>query len=135
MNTLCAALLGWAALLSGFERPELCPHIVNVDETFMEREVGTRTAFGWYPGEKDSIYIDFDKLGGYSNTYLNSVIVHEMVHWLQHVNGMLTPESSCHDRVMAERQAYYVQREFMGSVYGNPQPVGINSMLIVCNDQ
>jgi len=113
VDLLCGVLLSWAASLSHYPEPLRCPEIVNVDAVFMERKAGTRSAFGWYPSSGDKIYLDFNKLNKYSTTYRNSVIVHELVHWLQHENGRIDRESTCHELLLAEREAYGIQQEFI----------------------
>ena len=85
MNDLYAILLSWAVTLSGYSMPDTPAEIVRVPhDTLVRRACGGRECkvMGWFPpGQR--IYID-ERLGPEENLLAASIVVHEMVHYLQY---------------------------------------------------
>jgi hypothetical protein len=67
-------------------------------------------AVGWYNDER-IVYID-DRLRDKDTMFARSLMVHEFVHYLQHLSGQFD-STSCEDSVKRERQAYAIQREYV----------------------
>lgn len=63
---------------------------------------------GYYPYNTNEIYIAF-KAG--MDEYGRSIIIHEMIHYIQDKNGM--PKKTCVDIMAQERQAYKVQNMYL----------------------
>jgi hypothetical protein len=123
---LCAALLSWAVTLSGYPHPGDCPQVIQVEQKKMEELAcyGRKCrVLGWYPGSGHSVYIN-EALGQRLNnsTYARSILLHEMVHYLQWV-GSDRMELDCETAVLAEREAYRVQSEYI-TRQGVYRPVG-----------
>lgn len=131
MNDLYAILLSWAVTLSGYSMPDTPAEIVRVPhDTLVRRACGGRECkvMGWFPpGQR--IYID-ERLGPEENLLAASIVVHEMVHYLQYQSGGFDAYS-CSKSIGLEREAYAVQREFLLR-YGVYQPVGVNSHRVGC---
>jgi len=122
MNELYAALLSWAVTLSGFPMPEHPPEVVHKPHSFfVERACNGKECkvLGWYDGGR-SVYID-DRLDPQNSLLASSIVVHEMVHYLQAVaRGDAGPKSgafgvlpSCQQVMHWEQEAYAVQREYI----------------------
>jgi hypothetical protein len=121
MTANIAALLSWAVLLSGYTEPEQPPGLEYKPHTFfVEQACGGQecSAVGWY-NDAGVVYLD-DRLRGVDDTFTRSLIVHEFVHYLQHLSGRFDSHS-CADHIMREREAYSVQRTYAAEADGEPQ--------------
>jgi hypothetical protein len=141
MNELYAALLSWAVTLSGYPAPAKAPNIVKQPHSFfVEKACNGRECkvLGWYAGGTD-IFID-DRLDPEKDLLASSIVVHEMVHYLQNVargdyavtNGVAfgsTP--TCQQFVRWEHEAYGAQREYILR-YGTYLPVGLSMLHAHC---
>lgn len=127
MNEVYAVLLSWAVTLSGYPMPQQKAEIVRVPHAYLvERACGGRECkvMGWFPPGQ-TIYLD-ERLNPKDSLFAASVLVHEMVHHLQHEAGRLDPAKwSCENSIQLEREAYAIQREFLLR-YGVYQPVGVS---------
>jgi hypothetical protein len=129
---LCAILLAWAAQFSGYATPEECPNVREVSSAWMLVHSNVK-ALMWYPQEGDTIYVDRESLSEYRPHFQNALMVHEMTHWLDHLNGKLDQDTPCHQRVMAERRGYYAQQAYL-EMFGSIQRVSNSSMFMFCED-
>lgn len=106
-------LLSWAAHLSRYPKPtaspelQYKPHRFFVDNACAGRECAV---IGWY-NDGGVIYVD-EALRSRDSLFVSSLIVHELVHYLQHVSGEYSSDS-CADSVHREREAYEVQRGYI----------------------
>lgn len=116
-------LLSWVMHLSAYAGVEGCPEMVPVSHEWLEEHAcygESCDVLGWYPGGGEKIYLD-ERLDLENNTVHASIALHELVHWVQGVEGTLT--ESCESSVAAEREAYLIQRTFLEH-YGSIYPVG-----------
>lgn len=135
MTDLYAALLSWAVTLSGYPVPAEPPVVVAKPHAFFVQQAcdGQECkVLGWYAGGK-KVYVD-ETLDPQNNLFDSSIVVHEMVHYLQGVargDDELKPGAafnvapSCDQLVKWEREAYAVQREYVLR-YGSLVPVGVS---------
>ncbi len=106
-------LLSWAVHLSDYpapaQPPELAfrPHTFFVDNVCGGRECN---AVGWY-NDRHVVYID-EKFRNDESAFAASLVVHELVHHLQHLSGRFD-SLSCEDSLRREREAYHVQNEYI----------------------
>ena len=133
MTDLFATLLSWAVTLSGYPAPAEPPNVVVEPHAFfVHRACNDRECkvLGWYAGGRD-LYID-ESLDPQNSLFASSIVVHEMVHYLQGVaRGASTHDGgaafdsvpSCRQFVHWEFEAYAVQREYILR-YGTYLPVG-----------
>jgi len=132
MDDLFAILMSWAVALSGYVHPTTQPEIVMAPHSYLVAEAcGGRECqvLGWYPpGHK--IFLD-DRLDPLNSTYASSIVVHEMVHFLQQESGRFEEGFSCESALKREREAYAVQREFLLRS-GAFQPVGASMHSVGC---
>ena len=85
---------------------------------------------GWYPGEGDVVYLD-DSMDEEDNLLHTSIALHEIVHWVQNEEGHLLHD--CASTRGAEREAYFIQRQFL-ELYGSYYPTGAVLPMIRCNE-
>jgi len=142
MNDLYASLFSWAITLSGYPAPAappvvvLQPHAYFVEHACHGQEC---KVLGWYAGGKN-VYVD-ETLDVADSLFASSIVVHEMVHYLQGVargddalkgGAAFTVAPSCEQSVSWEREAYAVQREYIMR-YGAYLPVGTAMMDVHCD--
>ena len=133
MGDLFATLFSYATLLSGLHSP------VAPDVKFVPKEFFYHVAcndqpcpvMGWYPGTGNVVYVK-DTLD-LDNKINDSIIVHEMVHYLQAQNNMYAVRS-CVNSIALERQAYGVQKQYLlqEGVIGNG--VGLSVIAMHCEE-
>jgi hypothetical protein len=124
MNELYEVLLSWAVMLTGYEMPAERPQIVMASHSYLEQVAceGRRCkVMGWYPSGT-TIYID-ERLDVRDNLYASSIVVHEMVHYLQQASGKHSADYSCAEAIAMEREAYAVQQAYLIR-YGVYRPIG-----------
>ncbi|MBA3564143.1 MAG: hypothetical protein H0W33_09085 [Gammaproteobacteria bacterium] len=113
LSTTFEILLTWAVHLSNYPAPSHPPQIqFQPHSFFVERVCANKEcrAVGWYNDEGivyiDEIYRDTD------SEFAQSLVVHELVHYLQHMSGKYD-SYSCEDSIAREREAYYIQNEYI----------------------
>jgi hypothetical protein len=126
MNEVYAALLSWAVTLTGYAPPQSLPEIKHVDHAYLETVAcaGRQCkVMGWYP-PGHTIFLD-DRLDAENSLYASSIVVHEMVHYLQQASGRWSTTYTCKDAMAMEREAYAAQQAYLVN-YGVYQPVGLS---------
>jgi hypothetical protein len=133
MSDLYAALLSWSVMLSGYPAPAQPPVVVMKPHAFfVENACDKRECkvLGWYAGGRN-VYLD-ETMDPQNNLFASSILVHEMVHYLQGVargddalkgGSAFNTTPSCQQLVHWEFEAYAVQREYILR-YGTYLPVG-----------
>ena len=126
MNEVYAALLSWAVTLTGYAPPQALPEIQHVSHGYLETvacEGRQCKVLGWFP-PGNTIFLD-DRLDAEHSLYASSIVVHEMVHYLQQTSGRWSTTYSCQDAMAMEREAYAAQQAYLVN-YGVYQPVGLS---------
>lgn len=127
MTELLEILLSWAILFSPYgEAPipvlETKPHSFFVEQACGGKECNV---LGWY-NDTGVVYLDEN----ISEDLHDELLLHELVHYLQDVNGDFD-SNSCEDSLYREREAYLVQSRYMVEGVGRlPRPVNHN---VSCN--
>ena len=112
-------LLSWASHLSGYPAPDVPPSIeFEPHSFFVEHACGGTDCrvVGWY-NDEDVIHID-EKHRDDESIFAASLVVHEMVHFLQHHSGRFD-SLSCEDSLDREREAYRVQNRYIIEAHGS----------------
>ena len=116
---LIAVLLSWTVNLSSYPHPGEAPEILyKPHQFFVDIACGGNEkcdAVAWY-NDADIIFLD-DRLQGYTDANTRSVVVHELVHYLQDISGAYE-EMDCNLHVKREREAYSVQRKYLNKIAG-----------------
>jgi hypothetical protein len=116
-----SALLSWAVMLSGYAEParppaaEYQPH-----QFFVKHACGGQECkvIAWY-NDADVVYFD-DRLRGDDSSFVQSLMVHELVHYLQDLSGKFDSHS-CADQIVREQEAYAIQRRYVAEAHGEAQ--------------
>jgi hypothetical protein len=144
MSDLYATLLSWAVTLSGYPAPAEAPVVVAKPHAFfVENACNHRECkvLGWYSGGRN-LYID-ETLDPEDSLFASSIVVHEMVHYLQAVargdaslagGAAFDSVPSCKQFVHWEFEAYAVQREYILR-YGAYLPVGRAMLDVHCEPE
>jgi Zn-dependent peptidase ImmA (M78 family) len=117
-----AALLSWAIQLGGFAKPDHLPAVVYKPHVWLVAEACNNrpcNVLAWYRNE-GVIYVD-ERLMDNETSFVASLIVHELVHFLQDQTGQYSSQS-CNDTIARQREAYAVQNAYLAAV-GNPAQV------------
>jgi hypothetical protein len=126
MDELYVSLLSWAVQLTGYAMPPTLPEVRSVPHAYLEEVAcdGRQCkVLGWFPpGQR--IFID-DRLDAKTSLYASSVVVHEMVHYLQQTSGRYAAPYTCEQTMEMEREAYAAQQAYLVR-YGVYQPIGIS---------
>ena len=140
MDDILAVLMSWAVTLSGYPTPAAMPHVEAVaHEYFVEHACGGRECkvLGWY-ARGHTLYVD-RRLDYRDSLYASSIVVHEMVHYLQQLDverrAAQSPGTAtiCPSAIAMEREAYGVQREYLLRS-GEYRPVGISMHSVGCEE-
>lgn len=132
MEEIAAIMMSWAVTLSGYPAPakmpiiEMVPHTYLVEHACRGLECHVQ---GWFPTGQ-TIYLD-DTLDPVKGLYDSSVMLHEMVHYLQQQAKPSGSHTDCNSNVEAEREAYAAQREYLLR-YGVYRPVGSSMHNVSC---
>lgn len=144
LSALVAALMVAAELLSGFPTPADPPSLVAVERGELVARAcrgpcGIRALFP--PGrtiyvdaelvrELDADRIDTDGIRnvgagriGADVVFARSVVLHEIVHYLQQEGGAFTGLPACERWLARERQALFVQRRWLAEQKVSPRRV------------
>lgn len=116
---LLAVLLSWASHLTSYTYPGTPPQYSIEDHSFFVENVcgGEEkcNVSAWYNND-GVIYLD-KRLGDWEDPVVRSVIVHELVHYLQDLSGRYANDD-CEDRLRREREVYSVQRTYLNRIAG-----------------
>jgi hypothetical protein len=134
MNDLLQVLLSWAVVISGYPAPTQTPELVRVPHAFMvTRACNGRECrvLGWFAGGRE-IYID-ERLDPQNDLFHSSIVVHELVHYLQQEAARLSAVSGCGESLALEREAYSVQSSYL-TRYGVYRPMSAATVSATCQD-
>ena len=108
------SLMSWATRLSGYAPSATAPEVRLEPSTFFAAHAcGGRTGacrvLGWY-ADRGIVHIH-ERFAALDSLFARSLLVHELVHYLQHRSGRFA-DGSCESFVAREREAYAVQQRF-----------------------
>lgn len=110
---LCAMLFGAITEISGYQRPHDPPRVTLISQSDVARIAcnGPCAARAVYvPG--DGVYMDAD-LDVENDAFARSVLVHELVHYLQGTVGRFAKLDPCSAWNAREREAYLIQNAYL----------------------
>ena len=120
-------LLSWTVYLSGYPNPENIPLIEFKPHNFFVEHAclgnsKCRVA-AWYDNH-GIIYVD-ENLKDNDDVFTDSLIVHELVHYLQDLSKKFDNQN-CQDYVFREREAYGIQRQYLNKIAGRFVAIYVN---------
>jgi hypothetical protein len=125
---LLAVLLSWTVNLSSYPHPGEAPEILFKPHSFFVdvacNGIEKCDAVAWYNDDKEIIFLD-KRLDGHTDAYTRSVVVHELVHYLQDINGEYN-DIDCDLYAKREREAYSVQKQYLNKIAGKFVAMYIN---------
>jgi len=113
IGQLCAVLFRAISELSGYKQPHGLPviHLVSQDEVARIACSGPCAAKAVFI-QGDGVYLD-DSLDLEHDAFARSVLVHELVHFIQEAQGRFSNLSPCAAWNAREREAYMIQNAYL----------------------
>lgn len=130
---LLPALLSALRQLSKYAVPAELPQVYRVSQERLQEMAcsGKCAVLGTFrPGE--GIYLD-ERLKPETSLFDRSVLLHELVHYVQELNGELSDLRPCDRWYHREQEAYAIQKNFLMLV-GSPVRVGYSANQSTCDD-
>src|SRR5262249_19542141 len=113
MPELVDSLLNTINRMSGYAKPGTAPRVTKVSRAEIERTIcsGPCPVKAWHmPGE--GIFMD-DRLTPETDLVHRSILLHELVHYLQEINGTGASMDECDRWLYREREAYRLQQQYL----------------------
>jgi hypothetical protein len=130
---LVSSLLSAIDQLSKYPRPTFVPEIFRVPHERLQ-ELACTSKCGvmatYQPGE--GIFLD-ERLKPETNLFDRSVLLHELVHYVQELNRERGDARPCERWYYREIEAYAIQKSFLMLV-GSPVRVGFHANKSTCDD-
>jgi hypothetical protein len=130
---LLSALMSAVDQLSKYRRPSTLPELHRLPHADLQQRIcgGPCAALALYrPGE--GIYLD-DRLKPETNVFDRSVLLHELVHYVQDLNNERADMQPCSRWYYREQEAYAIQKNFL-IIVGSPVRVGYSAHRSTCDD-
>lgn len=120
--------------LSGYAVPETPPVIHSVPLEVMQQKIcGRPCAVKAFYHPQWGVYLD-EKLDLQGNDFDRSVLLHELVHFMQNTTGRFEKMPiSCERNNLAEIEAYKIQNQYLASV-GSPTRALYMGWTVSCSD-
>ena len=133
MPQLVDSLLDAITQLSSFRKPATIPHVTRVSREEIERTIcdGPCMVKAWYLPD-EGVFFD-ETLRPETNLIHRSILLHELVHFVQEENGEAANLDPCRRWVQREQQAYELQAQYLaviGDDSGFMQKVSAQSSLV-----
>ncbi|MEQ1879748.1 MAG: hypothetical protein ABL878_02130 [Burkholderiales bacterium] len=130
---LVPALLSAVDQLSKYPKPSQLPEIYRVAHRRLEEMVcptGCPVLATYRPGE--GIFLD-ETLTPETDLFHRSVLLHELVHYVQDLNNELSTMRDCERWYHREQEAYAIQKTFL-TIVGSQVRVGYSAKQSTCDD-
>jgi len=113
LGEIVASLLVYAQLATGYGGLTAPPQIVFLPQAELANTVCHRPCpvYGWYSLD-GAIYLD-ERLDPVEDMAARGILLHELVHVLQHAAGAFTDDIACRNWARREYQAYQVQARWL----------------------
>jgi hypothetical protein len=113
LKALIASLLAWMNIHAGYQLPAQHPEIISVPHTVLEQMActGPCPIMGLYPDD-GVVYLDED-LSLETNACAQSVLLHELVHYVQDVNDRFVDKDPILRWQIRELEARNIQNLFL----------------------
>ena len=121
VSKLVAELLVAIQALSGYGAPPSTPWVEFVSHQRLQQEAcgGPCEVYGWFPPGQ-TIFLD-DRLEPANDVVALSILLHELVHFLQQEAGTFPPAGSCEAWLEREWEAYDIQIRWLTAQSASPK--------------
>ena len=121
VEALVLQLLTAITSISGYSMPERAPEVAFVSQSYLESRACNRPCDvqGWFPPGR-VVYLD-DRLDPQNDVWERSILLHELVHYLQQEEGAFTETVSCEVWLKREAEAYEVQYRWLVAQQVSPR--------------
>ena len=109
MRSYCSPSTYWA----GYPQPAQPPEVIFLPDVKLQQKAcrGACVVYGWYPNGR-IIYLD-DRLKPAKDIWARSILMHELVHYVQQESGAFGDQSPCEKWSSRERDAYKLQLQWL----------------------
>jgi hypothetical protein len=117
LSSLVVELFASIQLLAGYPAPKVLPEIHVVPHQEIEQRfcAGPCRVMAFYDPAQ-GVFID-DSLDIRSDSFARSILLHELVHHLQHASGRFdTIANRCAQHSLKESEAYEIQNRYLASL-------------------
>jgi len=113
MRELMLILLSSIKLIGGYPIPEELPVVHFVPHGVLEEKACHKPCpvLGWFSLD-NQIYLD-DQLDLKGSVQARSILLHELVHYVQQVSGKFDGMRTCEGWVQREKEAYTIQNRWL----------------------
>lgn len=126
---IVAELLLFAQGFTGYAAADRLPEVVFVPQAELQEQACDNPCevFGWHPHGSDVVYLDA-RMDPVRDLKDRSILLHELVHYLQQENQAFDAETTCLSWAYREQEAYRVQGAWLmrnnvfTSLYSNARP-------------
>jgi len=127
MNALVTALLTWITAHTSYPMPDRLPAVAVVPHAYLEQlACGEKCpALGVYP-DGNVVYIDAE-LQIETNVCARSVLLHELVHYLQQGHPKFAHMTPCARERAKEEEAYAIQNAYLAEIGSQERAVFYDS--------
>lgn len=133
VSSLVAELFVTINLLSGYPIPERVPQVRFVPQSAMQEMIckGPCAVKAFYTPEK-GVLMD-EKLDVRDDTWSRSILLHELVHHLQHESGKFEAlDTPCHRWQAKEVEAYEIQHKYLKKLRVTRSFIALDTAPITC---
>ena len=134
VSSMVAELFATIHLLSGYPVPEHDPEIRFVPLATMQEMIckGRPCAVKAFYKPEEGVFID-EKVDVKDDIYSRSVLLHELAHYLQHVEGKFeTLDTPCHRWQAKEVEAYEIQHKYLKKMRVTRSFISLDTVPITC---
>lgn len=133
LSTLVVELFTTIQILAGYPAPQSGPEIHVVPHAVIEEKICLspckRIKAFYHPDW--GVYLD-ESLDLTGNSFDRSILMHELVHYVQHTKGAYEVlPSDCERRNAEEQEAYQVQNRYLASI-GDPRRIPAGAWMGPC---
>lgn len=113
LSEILGSLLAYAQVATGYTVPADVPEVVFMPHAELAGMVCQKPCpvYGWYPFGH-VIYLDA-QLDPVRSLEARGILLHELVHYLQHSAAAFTDDEACRNWAKREQQAYKVQARWL----------------------
>lgn len=113
LDEVVMELLLFAHAVTGYAIPGQPPQVAPVPQSYLVRAACDRPCdiYGWYPYGR-IIYLD-SRLDPLGDPRARAILLHELVHYLQHAAHAFEGDDPCRDWQNREYEAYRVQARWL----------------------